>query len=423
MKYEIVSADAHVLEPPHIWDRWLGKKYQDKAPKLVKDSDGGDAWQFPGSPDPDPIGLVTTPGLPWDQFRWTGVTYEQARAGCYDGAERLKDMDVDGVDAEVLFAPQRTIGAFLGDEDDEFVLAGVDAYNNFLREEFCAPDPSRLIGAAWMPSTGIEDAVRYLYKAKEQGFKAVAISNWPSGGDSLTEADDPFWAALSEVELPLCIHILIISRRTRQAQRAAAMAAAAKGASALYGGTASKANAKAVAGLGSVFSTVPGTIGQLIFTGVFERFPKIHICIVESGVGWIPHFLEQIDDRYWRNRSWGNIPISEPPSYFWYRNMSATFITDPTGIKTRHSIGVDNMMWSTDYPHHGNDWPYSRKTINDMMVGVPAEERERIVAGNARRIYRLEDSPLLIKASHARNGATGAVDLPAATTPLPAASR
>src|SRR5216684_528827 len=84
--------------------------------------------------------LTATPGMPWDKFRWTGVTYDEARTGCYDGKARLEDMTTDGVDAEILFPPQRTIGHFLGDEDDEFVLAGVDAYNNFLFEEFCGPD-------------------------------------------------------------------------------------------------------------------------------------------------------------------------------------------------------------------------------------------------------------------------------------------
>src|SRR5436190_21366112 len=144
--YRIVSADAHILEPKHIWDTWLPERYRDKAPKLAKDADGGDGWLFAGANEPDPIGLVSTPGKPFDDFKWTGVTYDDARAGCYDGAERIKDMDIDGVDAEILFPPQRTIGHFLGDDDDDFVLAGVEAYNNFLWDEFCAPDPSRLIG-------------------------------------------------------------------------------------------------------------------------------------------------------------------------------------------------------------------------------------------------------------------------------------
>ena len=111
--------------------------------------------------------------------------------------------------------------------------------------------------------------------------------------------------------------------------------------------------------------------------------------MLETGVGWLPHVLEQMDDRYGRNRSWGNIPLSQPPSFDWHRNMSATFIVDRWGILTRHGVGVDNMMWSTDYPHHGNDWPYSRKAINDAMIDVPADERDRIVAGNAVRIFGL----------------------------------
>jgi predicted TIM-barrel fold metal-dependent hydrolase len=388
-EYDIVDGDCHILEPPDIWRNWLPKELQDKAPKLVKDADGGDAWQFAGGADPDPIGLVSTPGKPFDEFRWTGVTYQDARRGCYIGAERLADMDIDGVDAEILFPPQRTVGHFLGDEDDSFVLAGIEAYNNFLWEEFCAPDRDRLIGMAQMPSTGIDDAVDALRKAKARGFKGVVTSCWPSGGDSISDADDPFWAAASDEDIPVCIHINLASRRARQSQRRAAEAAAAKGGGGIYGGKAAKANAKAVAGLGSVFSTVPNTIGQLIFTGTFERFPDLHVAMIETGVGWIPHFLEQIDDRYWRNRSWGNIPIKEPPSFYWFRNMSATFITDRNGVQNRYGVGVDNMMWSSDYPHHGNDWPYSRMTIDSMMSHIDRDERRRIVGANAARIFRL----------------------------------
>jgi predicted TIM-barrel fold metal-dependent hydrolase len=387
--YDIVDGDCHILEPPDIWQNWLPKELQERAPKLVKDVDGGDAWQFAGFADPDPIGLVSTPGKPFDEFRWTGVTYQDARPGCYVGAERLKDMDIDGVDAEVLFPPQRTVGHFLGNEDEAFVLAGIQAYNNFLWEEFCAPDRDRLIGMAQMPSTGIDDAVDGLRKAKARGFKGVVTSCWPSGGDSISDADDPFWAAASDEGIPVCIHINLVSRRARQSQRKAAEAAAAKGSGGLYGGKAAKANAKAVAGLGSVFSTVPSTIGQLIFTGTFERFPDLHVAMIETGVGWIPHFLEQIDDRYWRNRSWGNIPIKEPPSFYWFRNMSATFITDFNGVENRHGVGVDNMMWSSDYPHHGNDWPYSRRTIDSMMSSIDRDERRRIVGANAARIFGL----------------------------------
>ena len=386
MGYDIVSADAHILEPPHIWETWLPKKHQDSAPQLVKDEEGGDAWLFAGAAGPDPIGLTATPGMPWDQFRWKGVTYDEARDGCYDGAARLADMDADGVDAEILFPPQRTIGHFLGSDDDDLVLAGVQAYNDFLFDEFCAPDPSRLIGIAQIPSLGIDTAVDTLRKAKARGFKGVVLGCWPAGGESISDEDDPFWAAAVDEDMPVTVHISLISRATRQRSRAEAKKA---GGRSLYGGK-GKAGAKAVAGLGSVFSTVPATMGLLLFTGVFERFPDLHISMIETGVGWIPHFLEQSDDRFWRNRSWGDIPISEPPSTYWYRNMSATFIRDDNGVANRDAVGIDNLMWSTDYPHHGNDWPYSRMAINESMGGISRSDRHKIIAGNAVRIFQLD---------------------------------
>jgi predicted TIM-barrel fold metal-dependent hydrolase len=386
-QHRIVDADCHILEPPDIWTNWLPEKYQDRAPKLVKDAEGGDAWLTAVGGDPDPIGLVSTPGMPYDKFRWFGVTYEEARTGCYNGAARLEDMDTDGVWAEILFPPQRTISHFLGDDDDDFLLAGIEAYNNFLFEEFCAPDPTRLVGLAQMPSIGIDTAVDALRKAKARGAKGVLISNWPSGNDSLSTDDDPFWAAAVDEGLPVAIHINIISRAQRAAQRKAAAAAGHH----LYDLRSEATRAKAIGGMSNVFTMTAGAITSMIFTGVYERFPELQICWIECGVGWIPHLLEAIDDRYWRNRVWGDLPITAPPSVYWHRNNAASYIIDRSGVALRHSVGIENMLWSSDYPHHGNDWPYSRKVIDETLGHIPAAERNLITGGNAARIWHLDD--------------------------------
>lgn len=383
----IIDADAHFVEPPDMWTTWLPSKFRDQAPQLVKDDAGGDAWLFPGSKYPDPIGLVTTPGRPFDQFRWTGVTYEEVRPGCYQGEHRLADMDIDGIQAELIFPPQRTVGHFLGHPDDETVRAGIEAINNFVRDQFCAPDPSRLIPLAQIPSTGIDDAVDTLRKAKARGFRGVILSSWPAGGDSVGDDDEQFWAAAVDEDMPIAIHIFMTSRQARIAQQEAANRA---GGTHLYGGPRGRASARAVGGLAGVFSSVPGTITQFIFTGVFERHPALRVALIETGVGWIPHLLEQMDDRYWRNRSWGELPITQPPSYYWRNNMAASFVTDPVGVRLRHEVGVENMMWSSDYPHHVTDWPYSRRVIDQTMAGVPTDEREKILSGNVSRIFGLE---------------------------------
>jgi hypothetical protein len=103
---------------------------------------------------------------------------------------------------------------------------------------------------------------------------------------------------------------------------------------------------------------------------------------------WIPRLLESLDDRWWPP-----VWVTSRPKHrrLWYRNNSASFIIDHTGVELRHRVGVDNIMWSSDYPHHGNDWPYSRKVIEETMNSIPAEEKAKIVGGNASRIWHLGD--------------------------------
>src|SRR5207237_7922135 len=123
----------------------------------------------------------------------------------------------------------------------------------FLFDEFMSPDATRLIGMAQIPSLRTDVAIETMRKAKARGFKGVVISMWPSGGDSISDDDDPFWSAAADEGMPVCIHINLISRRTRQKQRAAAAKASeTRGEKGIYGGKAAKANAKAVAGLGGV---------------------------------------------------------------------------------------------------------------------------------------------------------------------------
>jgi len=181
------------------------------------------------------------------------------------------------------------------------------------------------------------------------------------------------------------IHINIISRASRSAGR---KAAAAKG-NQLYNMASEATRAKAIGGMSHVFAMATGAMTDMIFTGVFERFPELQICWIETGVGWIPHFLEMTDDRYWRNRVWAGVKLKKVPSQYFRDHWLATFIVDRSGIAVRNQVGIENMAWSTDFPHHGNDWPYSRKTIDELFAQVSADERRKIVCTNAARFWGL----------------------------------
>src|ERR1700675_884377 len=170
--YLIVDSDTHILEPPDIWRKHLPKEYQKFAPKLVKDHEGGDAWDHGGG-SPDPIGLVSTPGKRFEEFRWFGVRYDDMRPACFNGKERVKDMDIAGVDAIVTFPPERTIFRWLGQPDPKVSLAGVDAYNEFAQEEFAAADRTRIFPMYQIPSLGVDTAVQYVKKAARAGARGV----------------------------------------------------------------------------------------------------------------------------------------------------------------------------------------------------------------------------------------------------------
>ncbi|HXK26007.1 MAG TPA: amidohydrolase family protein [Myxococcota bacterium] len=371
-EYRLIDADCHVVEPPHIWDRWLPRKFHDRAPKLVKDDEGGDAWQFvPGGPLMY-IGLVATPGMRFEDIKWKGYTYDTVRKGCWDGKARLGDMDIDGVDAEFIYPSQRTMFSFMGNTDRDYHRAGVRAYNDYMAQEFCAADSERLFFLAQMPNLGVEEAIAEMQRCKEMGARGTIITAWPSGNDDVAAEDDDFFAAAADLEMPVSIHINIQRKRNPKP--------VIEGPAAIAG--------MALTGM----INFPPILFELIMGGLFDRIPKLQIIGVETEIGWIPEALEQVDNFYWRNRAHTGIAIKHLPSHYFRQHFTCTFIQDRHGIANRHAVGIRNMAWSTDYPHHGCDWPYSRKIAGEMMSDVPAAERYWIEAGNMVELYGLPQS-------------------------------
>jgi predicted TIM-barrel fold metal-dependent hydrolase len=135
---------------------------------------------------------------------------------------------------------------------------------------------------------------------------------------------------------------------------------------------------------------ISDTLARMIYSEMFDRFPGLKLVLAETGAGWIPHFLEHMDDHWWRNRVWTGSQLKLLPSEYFRRNALVTFIREPFAVLNRHSIGVDNMMWSNDYPHHRNDWPYSRRIIEESFLNVPAEEKQRMICRNALTLYKLD---------------------------------
>jgi predicted TIM-barrel fold metal-dependent hydrolase len=384
--YPILDADAHVNEPPNLWQDGVPAKWKDRAPKLVK-TDAGELWHFDGDKEKWPVGLTATAGQSVFQMRPTGQTYETMRPGSFDTAARLADMDADGIYAQVLYPSVTLKGAKVYSQERELQLACVRAYNEWIAA-FAAPARGRLAAQAILPTTGLDDAIGELDYALKNGHRGAIISAFPSGSLFPSEGDAAFWARAQEASLPIGVHIGSFMKTAPEASGAATTETF---------WSASLAFVSRAAWAKSGGQTLDVAC-DLLFSGIFQRFPRLKIVLAEANIGWIPTLLEQSDDMFRRHRWWtgAHREMAEMPSQIFHRNFYSTFMVDRSGLELRHRLNVDHILWSTDYPHSGTDWPNSGVTIESVFRGIPQDEVKKMLHDNCKALYRLDVPDRLI---------------------------
>jgi predicted TIM-barrel fold metal-dependent hydrolase len=385
--YPIIDADAHVNEPPDLWQSRVPKKWKARAPKVVKGEDGGDLWSFDDGVRIRPVGLTAVAGMSYPQFRATGQTYEAMRPGSFDTKSRLVDMDIDGIYAQVLYPSVTLTGAQTYTNERELQKVCVRAYNEWLLE-FTDGSGGRLVPLAIIPTTGIDDAIKELEWAAAHGHKGIVISAWPNGGLEPSPEDEPFWIAAADRNLPVSVHIG--SFLPMPAGRGPAMDTLA------FCGKAGNTKAGG--------NTLPVAC-DLLFANVFNRHPDVKCVLVEANIGWIPTMLEQVDDMYLRYRFFTNA-IEQMgdlmPSRLFHESFWATFMIDTVGMRLRYALNIDQIMWSTDYPHTGCDWPNSRQVIERVFRGLPKDEVKKFLHDNCKALYGLDHVPAKLSELRAR---------------------
>jgi predicted TIM-barrel fold metal-dependent hydrolase len=364
----IISADSHVNPPKDLWTRNAPASLKDRVPR-VESTEQGDFW-IVDSEVSGAIGLDASAGRKPEEFKPMGLTYKDMRPGSYDPKARLEDMDTDGVDAEVLYfgGPVTQYPP-----DAELRRYIVQTYNDWMRELSKAA-PARLIGLAHVPVVDLKEGMQELERIAAMGLRGFHVDPFPDerGGLPLWDpAYEPFWALVAETGLPMSFHIV----GPRKANVRETFMNPTPGI---------KETFIAIAPI-----SIIEVVSTLTFTGVLERHPKLRYVLVECGIGWIPYFLERMDQTFNKHRFWTKSIISEKPSTYWYRQGHATFIVDIAGIAERHRAGLRNIMWSTDYPHSDSTWPKSREALAQHFEGVPADERQLVAGGNAAALYGL----------------------------------
>ncbi|MFO0691179.1 MAG: amidohydrolase family protein [Myxococcota bacterium] len=358
--YRLISADSHVNEPPDLWQTRVATKLRGRAPRVERFPEG-DAWILEGVADPVNFGWNACAGLdPATMKGW--ARYEDLRAGGHDPKARLAEMDRDRVDAEVLYPTPRLSQAILANTDVELHVACVRAYNDWLFDHYVAQAPDRFAGLALLPNVGVDAAVAELDRLLGRpGMRGVLIGAYPNGSLEPKPEDDRVWARLVEAGIPLDIHVSM-------------------------GLGMPSAHRSKLPGFGR-FYDAPNRMVQMLFSGMLDRFPTLPIVFAEVDCGWVPYVKEQIDNNYLRLAPAMGYQHALLPSEYFERHFHFSFISDATGIDNRQRIGVERMLWSSDYPHISADWPHSWRTIEAAFSGVPRAERDLILAGNAKRLY------------------------------------
>ncbi|MBI3743495.1 MAG: amidohydrolase [Chloroflexi bacterium] len=379
VKYELISADDHFAEPPDLWTGRLPAKFKANAPRVERTAQG-DGWVFPNRPW-SPLGLGAQAGRDFKDYRYTGVTYDDVRPGVYESKGRLEDLDLDGVWASVIYP---TTGLSLVTiQDIELYTACVRAYNDFCAE-FAKADKRRLLPLGIIPKNGVEAALAELDRMRKIGLRGALLSALPSGGDWPTPDDERFWSAAQDLGVVMHIHIGLATRAGLT--NATQISTGPQPANPLL--------PVMLKGYALIAQGAQNAFAGLIFSGVMERYPKLKWVSVESGIGWIPYYLERWDGVFERQRHWANIDLPMKPSDYWRRQVFATFEEDKIGVDlaVRHPeyVGVENLMWASDYPHGDTTWPKSRETVQEHFQGLPQHAKRRMTWDNARELYKIE---------------------------------
>lgn len=358
-RYSLISADGHVNEPPGLWVDRVPAALRDRAPRIERFADG-DAWVIEGVADPITFGMNACAGLAPEQMT-SWCRFEDIRAGGYDPAARLAEMDADKVDAEVLFPTPRLSQAIIASADVEYHHAMVRAYNEWLAE-FCGYAPERFGGMAIVPNRGVEPAVAEVERAlASPGIRGVVMGCYPNGTLAIQPEDDKLFGMLAERGIPLTIHVSL-TQGMPAAHRAK------------------------LPGYGRFFDA-PNRMVEMVFAGVFDRFPELQVFFAETDFGWVPYVKEQVDNNYQRLDPVSRFGLEMLPSEYIERHFHFGFMTDTHGLHNRHAVGVERILWSNDYPHISADWPNSWRTIQAAFSGIPTAERNLMLSGNAQRLW------------------------------------
>jgi predicted TIM-barrel fold metal-dependent hydrolase len=373
--YKLISADSHIVEPPDLYASRIVGKFRDRAPRMERRKTPGgrdyDAWTLDGQ-QVGTLGIVMQAGQRFEdpsQIDFLGI-WEDVRKGAYNPDAMLAENEEDGIWGAVL---QPSQGLFWYRVPDSELFSEIcRCYNDWIAE-FCKAHPRRLKGIAMLNVDDPEAGAAELERVVKMGLVGSFIPVYPRPNRRYSSAlYDRLWAAAQAHNHPLLMHV-----------------------GTLRDGIPGNEFTMDLSETTGAFRAttdywVRYSLGTIVFAGIFDKFPRLKIGSVEHEASWIPHWLQQMDFTYLERpvftKGWKSAEGLMPSDY-WKRNMFVEFMEDGLGVQLRDRIGVDNMLWGSDYPHAESTFPRSQQFLGKMFDGVPEADMRKITCDNAARLF------------------------------------
>jgi uncharacterized protein len=374
LKFGFISVDDHVQEHPEVWTQRLSKaKWGERIPHVERQADGTEMWVADGQKIDLPgvaLAGAVMPDRAREPQRW-----EEVPKVASVPAERLAAMDVDGVDYSVLYP---IVAGLAGETfgrltDPELELACVQAYNDWLIEEWASVS-KRFIPQCIVPLFPVEATVNEIKRAVAKGHKGVVYPSVPMMLRDVPHINepvyDPIWATCQDLDVPVCFH----AGATRAIQFPP------------YAGFSPELAAAMEAITRPVSSVL--IVANFLYSRILFRFPQLKVVFAETSLAWGAYEMELADHQFERQRLHTE-GYDMLPSELFRRQCYLTGWFDKTGLQTRQYIGVDNLLWSTNFPQGTSTWPNSREVIGRCFEGIPDDERRQVLIDNAAKLYKL----------------------------------
>ena len=387
----LISADDHVVEPPHVWHDNLPSELRNAGPTIVRrrgfvqqtkrswefvedgSGDWADCWRYDGTLFPILRNLAAL-SYPAGLEHPGGGLFEEFRPGCYEPNARLADMDANHTEASLCFPTfARFCGqTFLEASDPELAAACIRAYNDWMIDDWCgAAARGRLIPLTLIPLWDAELAAAEVRRCVDKGAHAICFTESPPelGLPSVfTEFWEPLWQACDETETVVNIHI---------------------GSSSTFMTT--SPDAPPIVPISLTHVSAERSLVDWLSSGILERFSTIKMVLSEGQAGWMPYVLDRMDrsEKQWEGKLTRR--ISKLPSSYVPGRVYACVFEDDIGLALRERIGMSQLLFETDYPHTDSTWPESAVVAERMVKAAGLDENEirQFLRGNAIECFGL----------------------------------